>query len=135
MSVLILEDSPTRIKLFKQGFVGTSTTILTKASLAVSWLKGCTPRLICLDYDLDQYGEDLKEAGTGFEAATYIARENKRFSRTLIIVHSLNEKWAAKMVRLLTSHKLSASRHPNLWESQLDMERLAKAVREMDITP
>jgi hypothetical protein len=135
MSVLILEDSPARIKLFRQGFIGTSTTILTKAPLAISWLKGCTPRLICLDYDLDQYGEELKDSGTGFDVAAFIAKNTKRFARTLIIIHSLNETGAGKMLRILKINKLPASRHPNLWESQLDMERLAKVVREMDNKP
>ena len=135
MSVLILEDSPTRIKLFKQGFIGASTTILTKASLAISWLRSCTPRLICLDYDLDQYGEELKDAGTGLDVATFIAKNSKRFARTLIIIHSLNQKGAEKMIRILKINKLTASRHPNLWESEPDMERLAKVVREMDNKP
>jgi CheY-like chemotaxis protein len=135
MSVLILEDSPTRIKLFRQGFIGASTTVLNKASMAISWLKECTPRLICLDYDLDQYGEELKNSGTGFEVAAFIAKNTKRFTRTLIIIHSLNETGANKMLRLLKINKLSASRHPKLWESQPDMERLAHAVREMDNKP
>lgn len=134
MSVLILEDSPTRIKLFRQGFIGTSTTILTKASLAISWLKGCTPRLICLDYDLNQYGEELEESGTGLDVAVLIAKHAKRFSKTLIIIHSINEIGTKKMIRALTKVNLRPSRRPNLWESGPDMERLAKVVREMDIT-
>ena len=88
-----------------------------------------------MDYDLDQYGEELKNSGTGFDVASYIAREYKRFSRTLLILHSFNEKGVNKMTKVLKLRKLSVSRHPKLWESQPDMERLAKVVREMDIKP
>ena len=135
MSVLILEDSPTRIKLFRQGFIGTSTTILTKASMAISWLKGCTPRLICLDFDLDQYGEELKYSGTGLDVASFIAQKAKRFARSLIIIHSLNEKGSLKMIRILKKAGLMVSMHPKLWESSADMDRLARIVRDYDNKP
>jgi hypothetical protein len=132
MSILILEDSPTRIRSFRQGFIGASTAVITSAPMAISWLKDHTPRLVCLDYDLDQYGGSLQMCGTGLDVVRFIAEEAKRFEKTLVIVHSLNEKGRERMVNILQRHKISVSLHPSLWEEQANMHRLMRFVRDCD---
>lgn len=134
MSMLVVEDNPSRIRLFRRGFIGVCITTVNTSDLAISWLNGHTPSLICLDYDLDQFGISRSESGTGQDVARFIAREHKRFARTLIIVHSLNEVWAPKMVALLRSKGLTASRHPNLWEESRNMELLAQEVANCEIS-
>lgn len=131
MSIAVLEDNPARIKLFRQGFIGDSTTIITSAHMMISWLHDHTPRLLCLDYDLDQYGQDVEKVGTGMDAALYVTREHKRFARTLIVIHSINEKGGDKMLKLLLRSKLMVSRQPNLWESASNLERLARTARDL----
>ena len=135
MSVLIVEDSPTRIKLFRQGFVGTSVTVLTTASLATTWLEDHTPNLICLDYDLDQYGQDRKTSGCGYTVARFLARNAKRFEHTLVIVHSLNEAGAGRMTKTIHLQNIPCSRHPRLWEEPLNMGRLMREVQDSCNSP
>lgn len=132
MSILVVEDSPTRIKSFRSGFTGASTTVLITAKLAISWLREHTPKLICLDYDLDQYGLDKNEAGNGYDVARYLVEENKRFSKTLIIIHSLNINGSERMLKTLKTHGLIASLHPHLWEEAFTMDRLTRTVRDLD---
>ena len=130
MSALLVEDDPDRIKLFRRGFIGTSMSVLTRADLAISWLKDHTPKLILLDYDLHEHGTPIKLSGTGRDVAKYMAGFAKRFERTLIIIHSLNEIGAGKIESTLTNHGLSASKHPRLWKEPENMDRLASLIRE-----
>jgi CheY-like chemotaxis protein len=130
MSVLIVEDNPERIKLFRQGFIGVSTTVLTTASLALDWLKDHTPKLLLLDYDLHEHGTPIKLSGCGADVARGIVRYAKRFERTMIVVHSLNQQGAARIMKTLNGSNLSASQHPYLWKEPENMERLAALVRQ-----
>lgn len=135
MSMLILEDSPIRTRAFRHGFIGACISTVNTSAMAIAWLNDHTPHLICLDYDLDQYGLDRKETGTGYDVARFIASHHRRFSRANIIVHSLNHEWAKKMVALLHAKDLRAYRHPFLWEDQENMARLGREVCKCEITP
>lgn len=135
MSVLILEDSPARIKLFRQGFIGTSVTVLTTADHCTAWLADHTPKLICLDYDLDQYGTDRKTSGCGYDVARFIAKDAKRFEHTLIIIHSVNAAGAEKMAKTMLLKGISCSRHPFLWEEAANMDRLTREVQDSCNSP
>jgi CheY-like chemotaxis protein len=135
MSVLILEDSPARIKLFRQGFIGTSVTVLTTADHCMAWLADHTPKLICLDYDLDQYGTERKISGCGYDVARFLARDAKRFEHTLVIIHSLNESGAARMTKTLQLQNIPCSRHPNLWAESCNMDRLTREVQDSCNSP
>jgi CheY-like chemotaxis protein len=130
MSVLLVEDNPARIKLFQQGFIGTSMAVLTQADLAISWLKDHTPKLILLDYDLHEHGTPIKLSGSGGDVVKYMARYAKRFERSLVVIHSLNRIGAGKMSKHLKNHNLTPSMHPHLWLEPENMERLASVVRE-----
>jgi hypothetical protein len=130
MSVLIIEDNPERIKLFRQGFIGVSASVLTTAPLAAGWLKDHVPKLLLLDYDLHEHGTDIKMSGCGADVARGMARYAKRFERTMIVIHSLNPTGAKHIMKILRAGGLSASVHPNLWKEPENMERLASLVRQ-----
>ena len=130
MSVLIIEDNPERIKLFRRGFIGISTSVLTTASFALDWLKDHVPKLLLLDYDLHEHGTPIKLSGCGADVARGMARYAKRFERTMIVVHSLNPIGARRILKTLQGGNLSASMHPNLWKEPENMERLAALVRD-----
>lgn len=132
MSVLIVEDNPERIRLFRQGFIGVSTTVITDAPMAIGWLKDHTPNLILLDFDLHEHGASRFVAGCGLDVARFLARWAARFRKTLILIHSLNRTGAEKMLKVLKNKELMASLHPFLWDEQKTMERLTREARDME---
>lgn len=124
MSVLLVEDSPERIKLFRQACIGVSLTNLLTAKTAIAWLDDHTPKLIFLDYDLHEHGKDIKESGCGADVVSWLATRSHRFHHTLIVIHSLNEIGAERMYLKLHRHSIIAARMPFVWKNPKDLERL-----------
>jgi CheY-like chemotaxis protein len=128
MSVLIVEDNPERIKKFRRGLIGASVTNLTTARAAIRWLEDHASRLIFLDYDLDDHGTPIKESGTGGEVAMWMSKHPRKFSHSLVVIHSLNDHGAQKMFDVLHKEGIATSLMPSAWEKPLDLERLVRGL-------
>lgn len=124
MSVLLIEDSPNRITKFRQGCIGVSLTNLKTSSLAISWLKDHSPKLIFLDYDLHEYGTDRAESGCGGDVVSWMVKHTKQFQHTLVVIHSPNKTGSSRMLVQLQEHDISATLMPFVWERPADLERL-----------
>lgn len=103
MNILILEDDPKRIRLFMdhlniQGNYVIVTGQVEEAKELLSSDK--TFDMILLDHDLDgRVNVPSEEPNTGYQLAKWIAENNIQFGDC--IVHSYNDKGAAKMVEVL----------------------------------
>ncbi len=128
MSLLLIEDNPNRIKQFRQGLIGISVTQICTASSAIAWLGDHTPKLIFLDYDLHEFGKEIKESGSGGEIAAWMAKQKKRFNRTLVVIHSLNENGAERMAVKLRGAYIDVARMPYVWERPAELEGLLHRV-------
>lgn len=74
--------------------------------------------LIMLDHDLEEehYAADGAQVGTGMEVARWLAENANPFTAARIIVHSLNEPAAKRMVATMRAAGLQASHIPFAWE-------------------
>lgn len=116
MSVLIVEDNPVRTKKLRAALVGLSITNIDSAPMAIQWLADHSPTLMFLDHDLHEYSKHGKDSGTGLEVASWMARHAVKFKHTAVIVHSLNEKHAPRIVDALRKAEIHTSRIPFIWD-------------------
>jgi CheY-like chemotaxis protein len=123
--ILVLDDSPSRHRAFKQGLIGAHVAHVTRADEAVLQLSAAEPwSVICLDHDLQDHGDDT--AGNGMQVAQWIAGRTRAFKSALIVVHSVNPVSGPRMVALLRGQGLKAVRAPGIWQ---DAEALARFVQ------
>lgn len=113
MRVLILEDSPKRVKKFRQKLIGHEIVHTASAKEAIEYLKDSEIFDHCfLDHDLGDKVFVASGPGTGWEVAKWIGEHpEKRPSK--IIVHSLNSNGARNMMNELGS---PAEYIPFAWE-------------------
>lgn len=128
-SILIVEDDPSRIVLFRRGIFGVPVTNLDRASGAIAWLHSHTPSVIFLDYDLHENGTPRSISGCGGDVVSAIVKEKKRFHRTFIIIHSLNKDKAPKLREKLHQSGIAAACMPFIWERPRDLERIIMELR------
>jgi CheY-like chemotaxis protein len=92
MNILVLEDSPERIKVFKEHLDG-DITFVNDSFSAIKLLKDNTYDIIFLDYDLGD-----KTKGSGAICAHFLAAKEIA-SRT--IIHSMNLVGVSRMKMIL----------------------------------
>lgn len=101
MKILFLDDDRLRQDYFRTQLQGLrlDLTIVTTSVEAIEALERERFDLVCLDHDLD--GRIFVESGpgTGYEVAERLVRTANRDAR--IVVHSLNEDGAKKMLEVL----------------------------------
>lgn len=128
MSVLIIEDDPRRIKSFRRELIGVSVTNITTAPSAIAWLMDHTPKLIFLDYDLHEHGTDYKKSGCGGDVAAWMTKQTRRFNMTFVVIHSLNDDGARRMMQKLQKQGIPVARMPFVWDRPESMAKLKRAI-------
>ena len=97
MKILVLEDDPERIRMFRVWFKDYDMDMTDQASEAKKLLDSKLYDVIFLDHDLDgRVFVHSSEANTGYAVASYIPKSINKGTRT--IVHSHNFVGATKMV-------------------------------------
>ena len=100
MNILILENNPERIKVFKKAYANHNTTYTDIAKAAIELLKKIKYDLIFLDHDLgDIIYENPHNEGTGYQVAKVIPHTIN--SDTKVIIHSLNVYGAELMQKVI----------------------------------
>lgn len=100
--IFILEDSPFRIKWFKETFTyGNKLTIVDNVKDAIEYLNNGSPYIMFLDHDLDGeiYVDSFKE-NTGYRLTEWIYKSERIYNK--IIIHSLNPVGVDNMFYMLT---------------------------------
>lgn len=109
MKILVLDDSPLRLRIFQQRFSsqGAIVTTVMTAQDTIDALAANDFDLICLDHDLggkppEYYGQhcDPEHTNTGSEVARWMARNPKPYK---VMVHSRNPKGVASIKTILES--------------------------------
>lgn len=110
MDVLILEDDPSRQKIFTQQLIGANVVIVDTASEAISLLESQDWDYLFLDHDLG--GQQMVESGegTGYEVAVWLEEHTGRQPPN-IVIHSYNPMGAQKMHEALPNSILA----PGCW--------------------
>ena len=129
MSVLLIEDSPERVKKFKQHCIGISFIHKKTADAAIAWLQSNTPKVIFLDYDLHDYGADIHETGCGGDVVSWMGKHDHQFQHTQVVIHSLNMSGAARMFAKLQQHNIPSVRMPFIWEHPSSLDIFTKNLR------
>lgn len=131
MKVFILEDSQSRIRLFKEIFGVYNITLTDKVDRAKELYEAYAPfDLILLDHDLadDHYTDQQREEGTGTEFATWLQWQPKR---TPVIIHSYNPDGAARMETVLREAGWPVTRIP-FGLHLIDILKKLKATKDGD---
>ena len=113
MRILILEDTDERIQKFKQKLIGKIVVICKNANECIKTLTfEPTFDYIFLDFDLiDNNGQYM---GNGYDVADWIAC-NTEHAPNHILIHSLNNIGASKIMLRLGDVGLRAKYIPFLW--------------------
>lgn len=99
MNILLLEDNPRRIKIFKAGLKNHKLTICGHAKSAKKALKTQSFDIIFLDHDLRGKPEDPDSDNCGSEVARFIV--DRDIACEHIILHTENDRGRAVMEDLL----------------------------------
>ncbi len=99
MNILLLEDNPRRIKVFKAGLKKHNLTICSHAKSAKKELKKQTFDIIFLDHDLRGKPEDPESDNCGAEVARFIV--DREIECEHIILHTENRIGREAMEDLL----------------------------------
>lgn len=106
MSVLIVEDSLSRCRWFKEQFIGYRLDITCDVREAIELLKKNSYEYIFLDHDLkeEHYSTwDIRDdENTGYGVAKWLA-DNMAHREAQIIIHSLNPSGSQRMLLTLES--------------------------------
>ena len=98
MRILVLDDDPTRHKVFDTLFAGhTLVHVYTVPQLEIQ-LARRTFNLICLDHDL---GDQPGKPGNGQDAAYVVAAHFATTAKPFVLIHSWNTVGARAMVNIL----------------------------------
>ena len=113
MNVLILEDDPGRIRIFKRNLIGAAkVSCVETVEAAINELQTSNWDYLFLDHDL---GGDVyvpSGPGTGYEVAEWLEQNPKR-QPSNIIIHSLNSVGAQNIKRALPRATIA----PGCWTS------------------
>ena len=122
MRILILEDTDERIVQFKKKLEGHDVTVCKKADECIKVLTNSDPfDYIFLDHDLENTFQK-PGIGTGYEVASWIANNQDKCPRR-ILIHSMNNVGAAAMMQCLGDAEIRATYIPLLWE-KLEVNRM-----------
>ena len=101
MKILILEDSPERIKTFKRKLMNHDTYFFDNVEEAKKALKLLGPfDIVFLDHDLDdRVFVNSNDANTGYQLAKYIAENNINIPD--VIIHTMNPVGAENIKSVL----------------------------------
>lgn len=129
MKILVLEDDPSRITVFKRSFVGHDVDFAETAAGAIGFLSSFRYDIIFLDHDLG--GEkwvSSSHKNTGSEVVRWLVgwyngEKNERgrylypyspasWPHTIFIIHSMNSVAAPLMAKNLRACRCSAKEVP-----------------------
>ena len=102
--ILIVEDDEARCAWFRGRFARHTIDVTCDAALAVRWLIARDYSIILLDHDLldEHYFSDAPDdERTGYAVAHYLACHADCQRDATIIIHSLNDYGAARMLDAL----------------------------------
>ncbi len=104
MNILIVEDDPMRMKLFRRGLIGSVVHHADTAKAGMYLAATEQPDVVFLDYDLHIHAErDPKHTGSGGDVADWVAREFRKTQggyQPVVIIHSYNPMGHAIMADL-----------------------------------
>lgn len=134
MRVLIIEDSPQRMRHFRRNLIGAEVVIAKTSGDAIQWMSQMSFDVIFFDYDLHIYTEhgNPQKSGTGLGAAAWLRcayMAEPRAKKPLIIVHSLNEGGGEAIYKTLEREGFPTYRHPFAWAEPELLETLVKEGR------
>lgn len=110
-NVLILEDDPNRINLFKRALCGTNYIKITdNAQECIKFLSEQKWDVLFLDHDLGGRVYVKETENTGYEVALWL-EEHKDKQPNTIIIHSYNPEGAKRMNQALPN----AIQKPGIW--------------------
>jgi CheY-like chemotaxis protein len=110
MRILVLDDSETRLKAFRQKLIGTEVVTVMTASEAIEQLDRSVYDAVCLDHDLGDQHMVPSGKDTGYEVAQWLQMHPEK-QPAIIAVHSFNTVGAQNIMSLLPH----ARRVPGLW--------------------
>lgn len=112
MKVLILDDNPIRLSLFRSKLIGHTVFTTMTSEEAIDALKSDDFDIVSLDHDLG--GEQMVDSGkgTGYEVAEFLSKNPDRMPKE-IYIHSYNPVGAKNMQRILPGSILA----PGNWKS------------------
>jgi CheY-like chemotaxis protein len=113
MRILVLDDDETRLRAFRQKFIGTEVVTVMTASEAIKQLDSNVFQAIFLDHDLGQKHMVASGPGTGYEVAKWL-ENNPRKKPKMIYIHSFNPIGAQNMKKALPEAVLA----PGIWSSR-----------------
>jgi hypothetical protein len=132
--LLLIEDSPHRIDIFRRWLAG-SEFILIEASSAGRALgllrKGMTDGIagLCLDHDLDQ--QPVTESDLRLSASNLMSAITLSLPRsTPVLIHSMNVQKPVIMKRMLKSAGFSVTRTRFVALTQMSFENWLDEVRD-----
>jgi len=101
MRILIVEDSPERIKSFKRKFIGHIVEITRDPDEAIDLLKTKSWDYLFLDHDLGHEEGVESGPGTGYQVALFIHQNPSLKPSKGIVLHSLNVVGRQNMKKIL----------------------------------
>lgn len=115
MRILILDDSPERMRDFRRRLIGKIVKECSSSKECIKILENDEKfDYIMLDHDLGGQSYCKPGEGTGYEVAEWIANHKDR-APNHILIHSLNNIGATAMMRVLGDVGLRAKWIPFLW--------------------
>ena|SRR5690606_25896798 len=125
MRVLVLEDSPERIREFKRNLIGCNVDITKNPNEAMQFLKEKSYDYIFLDCDLEEnhyfpsYWTDkmITESKTTGVAVARFLEENPDLSKSAtVVVHSLNPVGSKSMMKFCEPRGARYIPYYQLWD-------------------
>ncbi len=116
---LFLDDMKHRHIKFARRYSGANITHLYRAHDAIQVLKKKKFAYIFLDHDLNGAYMEPSGPGTGFEVAQFLSKNTEYLPTEGIVLHSLNPKGRANMVRVLQNIYIDVLERPYIWEKGL----------------
>lgn len=101
--ILLVEDDPDRVAVFREELDGREMEVAATAQEALRLLTGPRYDLVFLDHDLEGGARvyiDPEEPGTGYQVAKHLA-ERPEYRGVPVVVHSYNWFGGNKIVKLL----------------------------------
>jgi len=112
MRIFILEDDPTRVRVFRRNMIGHEVVVCSNVDEAKTYLREGEWNVAFLDHDLDgRIYVDSEEPNTGYQLAKWMV-EQPHLQNTHVVIHSFNEIGREKMRQLLPD---TAQAFPGVW--------------------
>lgn len=123
--VLIVEDDERRCSWFRDRLRGLRLDVTCDVRTAISWLAERDYEAILLDHDLAEehyFSDSRDDERTGYAVARRLADNPTSQRDALIIIHSLNDEGAGRMLTVLRDAGRDAEHIPfHLLQSGLKM--------------